>query len=323
MKHVGAVLALLLGALSACKGHREEDRAVALTAERAEVRESVATKQVAAGGRPELAVLTAVAIKTVDPDEPVDLQPELLGKQAGLKLTTTGHFAATIEDVPDTHLGRQARLDVLITYEVSRHGADAVLLCAVEAELVWLDGRGGLAVEENVIVERLLTPGERKSQHAGLVATQVANTLDLAIAGIAAKEALRTADAQEVVSTLSHDDPDAVAWALAIVGERQMVEAVDLVVGALGSKQPEIHEAAIGALVAIGDPRGVQPLAQLAEFADHDQMRTVIEAITAIGGKDAVEYLEFVASGHPDDEIKQRAADGLDRIRKNPRAAAR
>jgi hypothetical protein len=128
---------------------------------------------------------------------------------------------------------------------------------------------------------------------------------------------------ESVLAALSLADPDAVAWALAIVGERRMSEAFDAVVKALEARTPEVRDSAIGALVALGDPRAVQPLAKLAEFSDHDRMRMVIEAVSAIGGRDALEYLEFIASGHPDDDIKQRAEAGIAEIQQDPRAASR
>lgn len=321
------ILAFAFAGQGGCRSEREPagEPAAAGSAATAATAPSPVTPA-PSSGRPERTVLTAVGIKSIDPEhgpEAVDLMPEQLGKEVGRALTATELFDRRIEDVPPTHQAREARLDATISYDVIERGADAVLVCAVEAQLVWVDGLGGLEIKENVLAERPLSPRERIKLPPGLVADHAANALRLAASGIVAKEELRTASAESIVSALGADDPDAVAWALAIVGERRMTEAFDMVVAALDAKAADVRDAAIGALVALGDPRAVQPLAKLAEFSDHDRMRMVIEAVSAIGGRDAIEYLEFIASGHPDDDIKQRAEAGISRIQQNPRAASR
>ena len=40
-------------------------------------------------------------------------------------------------------------------------------------------------------------------------------------------------------------------------------------------------------------------------------MALVVDAVAALGGDDARTYLEFIASGHPDDAIRARATAGL------------
>ena len=43
-------------------------------------------------------------------------------------------------------------------------------------------------------------------------------------------------------------------------------------------------------------------------------MRLVIEAVSAIGGDEAAEFLEYVATGHSDSDLRSRAREGLERI---------
>ena len=72
---------------------------------------------------------------------------------------------------------------------------------------------------------------------------------------------------------------------------------------------------AVGTLVGIGDQRAVDAMAKSVVFTDHEMLEMVIEAVSVLGGEDARVYLDFVASGHPDAEIKQRAAQALGRLK--------
>ncbi len=311
--------ALAVAGIAGCNSKPAADGEPAAAQPAAETAEEAAVDN-----RPERVVLTGIAVKTVDPAEPVDLMPQDMARQLGAVLTAGREFVRSESDVPPTHRPRQARLDITITYDVvQKDKSETVLTCAVEAELVWVDRQGGLTVRENVMAERPLSGSELTALPPGLVVAHVASTVEVAGTGILRKEQIRSAPPADVISAVDSEEPEIASWALSVVGDRHLTEGFDSAVAALDASAPEVRDAAIGALVALGDARAVQPLAQLANFSDHDQMRLAIESISAIGGSDALEYLEFVASGHPDDDIKQRAEEGIARIRKNPRAAAR
>lgn len=269
--------------------------------------------------KPDQIVLASVVIKTVDPDsDEVDIMPRELARRVGALLTSKPQFVRTAEEVADNHAAREAKLEIVVTYNVDRRPKQSAILCAVEATLEWADGGEDIAPRESVIAERPLSK-KQLSNVKGLVLEHVAATVAVAAQGIADKETLRQAPNEEVVSALAGDDLDAAMWALELIGDRKLSEALDAVIAKLQSKAPEVRDTAIGTLVALGDPRAVDALAAIAEPSDHDLMNMILEAVSAIGGDDAVEYLEFIASGHPDDEIKDRAEEGLQRLRKNPR----
>ncbi len=291
------------------------------TAATSSVSPSTSAQETAVGGQQtEIVVLTAVELRTA-PELEIELYPRELAKQVGSQLTAAQRSAVATEEVPAGRLARPARLEMTISITTVEHGdGNKALLAAAEAWLRFADGRG-LEPRENVIVERPLSQAQAASLPRGMASEHAARAALAAGRGIAEKQALRTAPAEQVTSALGSDDEDQVQWALAIVGERKLAEAYDSVIIALRSKTDAVRQSAVGTLVALGDPRGVKPLTEFAEFSDYDNLRMVIEAVSVLGGEEAMEYLQFVATGHPDDGIKQQAADGLARLRKKARAS--
>jgi hypothetical protein len=274
-------------------------------------------------------VLSSIAIQTVDPDPAREIYPELLAQALGRQLSESAWYVPHTEPVPDGFFGRRGRVELLISYDVVGGGrgegkATAAVVTAIEAELVWEDeAAGGLALRDNVLLERPLSPADRANLD-GLVATQVADAVGAVGRALIEKARIRAGTAAEVIAALAGTDPELALWALDVVAARQLHEAFDAAVALLGSEARPLRDGAVSALVALGDRRAVDPLANSAEFGDHEQMRVVIEAISALGGEDAREYLEFVASGHPEEDLRQRAAEGLERLfeRPNRRGAA-
>jgi len=67
--------------------------------------------------------------------------------------------------------------------------------------------------------------------------------------------------------------------------------------------------------VAIGDRRAVSALTRLTRFRNTEKMAKIIDGIGTLGGREAREYLELVASGHEDADIRNMAAEALARLR--------
>jgi HEAT repeat protein len=167
-----------------------------------------------------------------------------------------------------------------------------------------------------VLVEQALAPDERNL--VGLAATGAERAVDEAAAGLAADQALRSASDDDLVARVSAGggDPAQLSWLFVLCGERHLSAAIDPIARQLAAADADVRAAALTALVAIGDPRAVAALVHDVDFQDYDRLRTLIEAVTALGGEDAVDFLEFVASGHPDADIKRRASEGLERLRR-------
>jgi hypothetical protein len=99
-----------------------------------------------------------------------------------------------------------------------------------------------------------------------------------------------------------------------LAGVRRAREAVPALIELLQHKDEQISDRAIGALVAIGDRRAVKPLTRLSRFEDTARMAKVLDAIGSLGGQEARDYLEFISTGHEDADIRNLAAEALERM---------
>ena len=135
---------------------------------------------------------------------------------------------------------------------------------------------------------------------------------------LVARERLRRAPHAELLSALSVglSEPSMRIWGLQLAADRGLREAVPAAIDSLSSEDEALRAAAISALVALRDPSGVSALIKEVDFNSYEELAVTMEAISAIGGDDAIEFLEFVASGHSDDELRARAKESLERLRK-------
>jgi hypothetical protein len=253
----------------------------------------------------------------VDPASPVQVDDNLLARELGMMLAESEPFATSAEDVPPGRRAAPARVVATINYDVVDGGAGSgrAVVVAIELTLDWQSGER-VTPSENVLVERPVGPSDRRET---VVPEVIEAALLQAGKGLIEKEALRQADDAAVLAALDHADLDRIAWALDLVADRRLAGGFDRAVALLDSGNEAVRMAAMRALVALRDPRAVEPLAKRADFKDHDRLRTIIEAVTAIGGDDAAEFLELVATGHPDADLQQRASEGLARIKKSRR----
>ena len=76
-----------------------------------------------------------------------------------------------------------------------------------------------------------------------------------------------------------------------------------------------VHECGLcGA--TFGDRRAVRALTRLAKFSDTERMAKLIDGVATLGGKEARAYLDFVAGGHPDADIRNLAREAIARSRR-------
>jgi hypothetical protein len=62
------------------------------------------------------------------------------------------------------------------------------------------------------------------------------------------------------------------------------------------------------------DRRAVAVLTRSRSFRDRREMQKIIEAISVLGGVEALDYLSFVADAHDDPDIKTQAAEARQRL---------
>jgi len=119
--------------------------------------------------------------------------------------------------------------------------------------------------------------------------------------------------------------PESVHAALATPGElrleaihvaaaRKLCDESPSLVALLADDDETTRDAALGALVQLRDPRAVPALTKGKSMKDRREMRKIVDALAALGGQEAADYLSFVADAHEDEEIRNMAQAALARM---------
>lgn len=103
--------------------------------------------------------------------------------------------------------------------------------------------------------------------------------------------------------------------AIRVVAVRKLVDEVPTLLTLLADEDETVRDAALGALVTLRDQRAVPALTKTRNMRDTREMGKIIEALAVLGGQEALDYLAFVAETHENEEIRQLAADALQRAR--------
>jgi hypothetical protein len=115
---------------------------------------------------------------------------------------------------------------------------------------------------------------------------------------------------------LGSGDPALARWALVVLAGRPApadpgarLALVDAIAPWLAGA-PDVRDAAIAAVVALGDPRAVARLTAATDVGDEAAIIRVIDAVTRLGGDDARDYLQVMTS-HRDGGVARAAKVGL------------
>ena len=134
------------------------------------------------------------------------------------------------------------------------------------------------------------------------------------IDGFVARQRLHEGAPTAVHVALQADGGDLRDEAIHVVGERQLHDEAPILLKLLSDPEERTRDAALGALIALGDRRAVTELTRTRSLRDRREMRKIIEAIAILGGQEADEYLSFIAATHDDDEIRAEAAAARARL---------
>jgi hypothetical protein len=119
-------------------------------------------------------------------------------------------------------------------------------------------------------------------------------------------------DEDDLIASLQSGDERLQLFAVQRLGERKSKAAVKPLIALLDDRtKPELALRAIGALIAIGDPRAAEPMIELAHNKDPQFVLQVVFALGALGGPTAEGYLVTLASGHPVEAVRRGAEDAL------------
>jgi len=129
---------------------------------------------------------------------------------------------------------------------------------------------------------------------------------------VTAERVLEEKDPSAMVSALADGDWRLREFAIGRLGERKVAASVEPLVARLTVEEdPRLVLRIVGALVAIGDERAVDPLIALTHRKDAGFVVQIVYALGALGSRQAEAYLVTMASGHPDDEVRSAAQKAL------------
>lgn len=137
---------------------------------------------------------------------------------------------------------------------------------------------------------------------------------------VTSRRLLQVAPEADVLGALKSSDLRIQAAAVSLIGERKISAGVEPLCAMLESEENDLLILrAVGALIALGDSRAIDPLIALAKNKDPSFVLQVVFAVGAIGGNTARGYLVTLASGHPVEQVRRGAEDALQELeRRNP-----
>ena len=226
--------------------------------------------------------------------------------------------AAAVSLVRTSKPGQTYQLELRMGVGLDRddiYPGDLVLLCWARAEIP--DALEAVSLQSQALAPLSTKPDAKEVQAKGLkllagVLTEVLYQAELAVA-----------DEARLLRALAGKDPDRLAAAVEIVATRKPGGAVAPLARLLKHKEARVADRAIGALVALGDRSAVKHLTRMTRPDDTARLAKVLDAIAALGGKEARQYLEFVGTGHEDEDIRNMAKEALDRMQRRARSAGK
>jgi hypothetical protein len=266
--------------------------------------------------------LGTVEIRDVTPpseEAPKGGWPDVAALEPALRarLLATGLFAAPDAGAPAGPTAA-ARLQVgLESVEIPRKG-EARAQVSLRVESRPSDAPGAVALQ----LEGAGAKPYQTGAHAAKVDRQeIFRTLVMRLAGdlldgYVARRRLQEGPPAAVHAALTADGGELRQEAIRAVGERQLRDEAPVLLKLLNDPDEPTRDAALGALIALGDRRAVTELTRSRSLRDRREMRKIIEAIAMLGGDEADDYLSFVAATHDDDEIRAAAAAARSRLQR-------
>jgi len=133
----------------------------------------------------------------------------------------------------------------------------------------------------------------------------------------ASRQQLWEGSASDISAALQSSDNDVRVEGLRIVAARGLRSEIPTVLRLLSDDEESVRDAALGTVVALRERAAVKVLAASRHMRDVREMRKILDAMATLGGREAGEYLSFVAETHDDEEIRGMARSALERLAKH------
>lgn len=133
--------------------------------------------------------------------------------------------------------------------------------------------------------------------------------LDQVVESQALQLAAKDKPEESLIRDLADKDPRVRSYAARFLGERGAKTAIAALAERLADPDREVAMRALGALGSIGDARALPALVAMPQTRDPQFMRSLVEVVASLGGRDADAFLFTIASGHPDESVRQVAEE--------------
>jgi hypothetical protein len=140
--------------------------------------------------------------------------------------------------------------------------------------------------------------------------------LEDAARGLAWQLESRRKTDDELSRDLGDADPRVRDYAIRALADRRSPAVVPQLIARLEDDSPAVALRAVGALVAIGDRRAVEPLIEMTRKRPPQLVAQVLYALASLGGPTAEAFLYTLESGAPDDEVRHAATEALAELRR-------
>jgi hypothetical protein len=255
-------------------------------------------------------------------DESSLVDREALAQTARAQLLQAGIFAC--ETPESTKPGVVvARIGVTLSMELVRVEGRAAVRAGVRLDVSTrpagvAPSHFGEDVQANA--EMLYDPDTQPDKQGVLQRLAERAVGDL-LAAYVARQKLWFADRQAIHAALTASGEMRLE-AIRVAAARKLRDEVPSLIALLSDDEETIRDAALGALVDLRDLRAVPALTKTKSMKDGREVRKIIDALAAIGGQEATDYLSFVADAHEDEEIRNMAKAALVRLRSRSPAKA-
>jgi hypothetical protein len=241
------------------------------------------------------------------------LDSERVAAKARSVLEGSGVFASTGDS------SKQAKIDVSIDLEVLADDSDRADV-GVKVRLK-IDVKPATAAttrytEDAAAIGQAPLADTPAAEIAAAVERLAERTTQDLLAAYAARQKLWNASEPELARAMTSGVGDTRLDAIRISGSRKLRGLLPAVLRLLGDDDEATRDVALGAVVAIGDRSAVRALAESRQMRDSYEMSKVLDAVAALGGQEAKDYLSFVAETHDDQDIRKMAAAALERLKK-------
>jgi hypothetical protein len=240
----------------------------------------------------------------------LDLDATTFAQKVRTTLVDSGIFAAAG--------GARATVAVALEAQLFTAGSADALEIGVRLRLRVTAKPEGAAearfLEDTVAVAQApLVTRDAKEAKAALARLVERSAGDL-LSSYVTRQKLWTSGSKEVAAALGASDSELRVESLRVVGARKLRDLLPVVLRLISDEDESVRDAALGAVVALGERSAIKPLTESRQMRDLREMRKVLDAVASLGGSEARDYLSFVADNHDDEEIRLMAKAALERM---------